>query len=67
MWQRIICVGCPDTDLEALGLAFHGQGPTFINAYTVKLLQTWLIKTEGEGDGRAGYDLPQSELSECFN
>ena len=36
---------CADIDPEALGLTFH-QGPTFINAYIVKLLQTWLIKTE---------------------
>ena len=36
----IIVVACPDqgegTDTEALGLAFHHQGPTFI----VKLLHT---------------------------
>ena len=33
----IIAVACPDqgegTDLKALGLAFHHQGPTFIGAY----------------------------------
>ena len=43
--NTIIVVACPDrgvgNDPEALGLAFH-QGPTFI----VKLLQTWLMKTE---------------------
>ena len=31
---------------EALGLVFHHQGSTFINAYC-KVLQTWLIETEG--------------------
>ena len=25
-----------------LGIAFHHLGPTFINAYIVKLLQTWI-------------------------
>ena len=28
------------------GVVFHYLGPTFINAYIVKLLQTWLIETE---------------------
>ena len=35
--NSIIFVACPDqgkgTDPEALGLAFHHQGPTFINTY----------------------------------
>ena len=43
-------VACPDrragNDLKALDLAFHHQGPTFIRAH-FKLLQTWLIETEG--------------------
>ena len=34
-------------DPEALGLALHHQGLTFINAHIVKLLQTWLIEAEG--------------------
>ena len=42
-------VACPDwgsgNDPEALGLAFNDQDPTFI-MHIVKLLQTWLIKTE---------------------
>ena len=48
--QKMIVIACPDqgagTDPEALGLAFHHQGPTFIFMHTVKLLQTWLIETE---------------------
>ena len=35
--NSIIAVACPHqdegTDPEALGLAFHQKGPTFINAY----------------------------------
>ena len=32
---------------EPFGVAFGQLGPTFINVYIVKLLQTLLIKTEG--------------------
>ena len=51
------CIICfnqyESTDPEALGLAFHRQGPAFIIIiiyfyflHTVKLLQTWLMETE---------------------
>ena len=57
----IIAVSWPDcgvcNDPVPLGLAFHHQGSTFINAYcqaamnlsmhVVNPLQTWLIETEG--------------------
>ena len=59
--HTIIAVSWPDcgvgNDPVPLGLAFHHQGATFINAYcqaamslsmhVVKPLQTWLIETEG--------------------
>ena len=44
-----IVVACPDegegADPEALGLAFHHQGPHSL-MHVVKLLQIWLIETE---------------------
>ena len=49
--KLILVVACPDrgegNDLETLGLVFHHQCPSFINMHFVKLLQTWLIETEG--------------------
>ena len=43
--NTIIVVAWPDHsaghDPEALGLAFHHQGPTLIIMHIVKLLQTW--------------------------
>ena len=48
--DTVIVIACPDqgagTDPEALGLAFHHQGLTFIFVHIVKLLRTWLIETE---------------------
>ena len=48
--NTLIVVASPDrvvcNDPEALEIAFHHQGPTFINAI-VRLLQTWFIETEG--------------------
>ena len=51
---------------KPFGGVFHHLGPTFINAYVVKLQQTWLIETESNmGDN----DLPWPRkfgFSECF-
>ena len=42
VYTHIIYIG-----LYFFWVAFHHLGPTFIDAYSVTLLQTWLIKTEG--------------------
>ena len=36
-----------DNNPEPFGGAFHRLGPTFIKAYIINLLQTWLFETEG--------------------
>ena len=62
MKYSIIVVAGPDqgegTDSESLGIAWHHQGPTFINAATN------LVDKRGEGN-----DLPQprrSAFSTCI-
>ena len=49
--EPIIAAAYPDqgvgSDPEPLGLPYHHQGLTFINAY-IKLLQTWFNETEGK-------------------
>ena len=70
MKNSIIVVACPDQgegiNPEALGLAFHHQGPTFINAYCQAV--TNLVDRD-KGGGGWGNDLSRprrSELSKCF-
>ena len=74
-WAKnsIIVAACPDqsdgTDSEALGLAFHHQGPTFIIAYC-QGATTGCSETEvGVGPRGRPNDLlrpRRSVLSECF-
>ena len=52
-WAKIIVLACPDqregADLEALGQAFHHQGPTFINAYAYCQAATNLVDRDRGG------------------
>ena len=67
--KTIIVVAWPDrgadNDPEALGLTFHHQGPTFINAYC----QAATNLADRDWGQYGGNDLPRprrSVLSECF-
>ena len=51
---------------EPFGVAFHHLGPTFIYAYIVNSLQTWLIENEGNMGVMSYLGQGGHALSECF-